>query len=264
MSTARSSNFGRGIPPRPGGVGWGTWSLLAVTAVPYLIAWLFAGDALVKLLGLSWQGIGQNPWALLSFPLASSGSGSMIFFVLLTCMWTYMIGRSLESDIGPGLLMGVFGALTLSASTAWILGSLVTGGSPLLAGMFLPLSALTVIWAMRNPEHSILFMMIVPVKAKYLAIVSAVIVLFSMGAGMPLMGVFALLPLLLGFLYATNRIPGLRFGVTPVETGQKKKSNEEFRRFQDEVRKKEKEREERERLRKLFEASLIDDKDKDR
>lgn len=264
MSTARSSNFGRGIPPRPGGVGWGTWSLLAFTAVPYLIAWLTKSDALQNLLGLSWADIGRNPWSLLTFPLASSGSGGMIFFVILTCLWTYMIGKSLESDMGPGLLLGVFGVLTLSASTAWILGSLIVGGSPLLAGIFLPLSALTVIWAMRNPEHSILFMMVIPVKAKYLAVISAVIVLFSSGGETPLLGVFALLPLLLGFLYATNRIPGLRFGAAPVENVQKKKSNEEFRRFQDEVRKKEKEREERERLRKLFEASLIDDKDKDR
>lgn len=264
MSTARSSNFGRGIPPQPGGVGWGTWSLLAIAAVPYLIAWLFLRGTLVQLFGLDWSEIGRNPWSILTFPLASMGAPGEIISVLFTCLWSYWVGRSLEKDTGPGLLVGIFGVLTLASSVAWILGSLVVGANPLLAGVSLPLAALTVIWAMRNPEHTILLMMIVPVKAKYLAVITAVVTLFTAGGPSPLMGVFALLPLLLGFLYATNRIPGLRFGTTPADSVQKKKSNEEFRRFQDEVRKKEKEREERERLRKLFEASLIDDKDKDR
>ncbi len=264
MSTARFTSFGRGLPPQPGGVGWGTWSLLGIAAIPYLIAWLFLRGSLIDIFALDASSIARTPWAFITFPLASSGAPAEIISILFTCLWGYWIGRSLEKDTGSGLLLGIFGVLTLASSTAWVLGSMAVNGSPLLAGVYLPMAALTIIWAMRNPEHTILLMMIVPVKAKYLAVITAIVTLFTAGGPSPLMGVFALLPLLLAFLYATNRIPGLRYAATPVETGQKKKTNQEFRRFQDEVRKKEKEREERDRLRKLFEASLIDDKDKDR
>lgn len=262
MSYARSTNFGRGIPSRPGGLGWGTWTLLALAAVPYLVAWLALRGVLVDLFGLSLQSLSAAPWGIITYPLATPGSPQEIMSVLFVCMWMYFLGKTLESDLGPGLMLTLFGALTLIASGAWLLGSLVTGVSPLLAGVSLPLAALTVVWAMRNPEQSILFMMFIPLKAKYLAVLTAVITFFGAGGASPFMGVFALIPLGAAFLYASNRLPGLRYGATPADSASKKKNNEEFRRFQDEVRKKEKEREERERLRRLFEASLRDD-DKD-
>lgn len=264
MSHRRATHFGRGIPPSPGSLGWGTWALLGLAAGPYLIAWLALRGVFVGLFGLALETFTKAPWGIITFPLATPGSPGEILGVLFTCLWVYFLGRSLEDDLGSGLMLALFGGLTLVSSAAWLLGSLAINAGPLLAGLSLPLAAMTVVWAMRNQEQSILFMMIIPLKAKYLAILVAVITLFTAGAASPFMGVFALIPLGVGLLYATNRLPGLRYGATPADSAYKKKNNEEFLRFQDEVRKKEKEREERERLRKLFEASLRDDDDSKR
>jgi len=232
---------------------------MGLAAGPYLIAWLAMRDVFVGLFGLSLKTFSQVPWGIVTFPLATPGAPAEITGVLFTCLWVYFLGRTLEEDLGGGLMLAVFGGLTLISSGSWLLGSLAVNASPLLAGVSLPMAAMSVVWAMRNPEHTILFMMIIPLKAKYLAVLMAVITLFTAGAASPFMGVFALIPLVVALLYATNRIPGLRYGVAPADSAYKKKNNEEFLKFQDEVRKKEKEREERERLRKLFEASLRDD-----
>lgn len=258
MSRFSATNFGR-MGGSPGNrIGPATIGLIALGSVPFLLAW-FGLKQLVDWFALAPVLALARPWTLLLYPLADVGNGSAIIGVLFLSYWLYMIGSSLEKEIGTGLLAAATGILTLAGGLAWWLGGSLMMPAAVQMGMMLPAAALTVLWAMRNPEHTIMLMMIIPIKAKWLAVLTAVVVLFISGSGAPLMGVFALLPLLLAFLYATNRIPGLKFGATVADVKSSKKQRQEFDNYMNDVYKREQEREERERLRRLFESSLDDD-----
>jgi len=140
----------------------------------------------------------------------------------------------------------------------WV-GATIVGRNQELVGLSLPLSVLTVVWCARNKNSVIYLMGVIPIAGKWLAVLDVVMVVFGLGAGAPLMGLFAALPLGIGWLYADERIPFLRYGLAPTPTIQKKKEREEFHKYIDDVREKQKEREERDRLRKLLESSLHDD-----
>src|SRR5205823_4373438 len=84
--------------------------------------------------------------------------------------------------------------------------------------LFLPLSGVTVAWATRNPNSTILFMMVIPILAKWVGWITAGIVLFGYGAVHPFLGIAASLHLGLAYLYAANKIPFLLFSGTSVFT----------------------------------------------
>lgn len=227
MSRFSATNFGR-MGGSPGNrIGPATIGLIALGSVPFLLAW-FGLKQLVDWFALAPVLALARPWTLLLYPLADVGNGSAIIGVLFLSYWLYMIGSSLEKEIGTGLLAAATGILTLAGGLAWWLGG----------SLMMPAAVQ---------------------MAKWLAVLTAVVVLFISGSGAPLMGVFALLPLLLAFLYATNRIPGLKFGATVADVKSSKKQRQEFDNYMNDVYKREQEREERERLRRLFESSLDDD-----
>ena len=79
------------------------------------------------------------------------------------------------------------------------------------------------------------------------------------------MAPFAAAPLALAYFYAANKLPFLQYGSTP--SGIRGENPAGTRRvykkeYYDEVKRREKDRAEKERLRKLFEQSAFDDKDK--
>jgi hypothetical protein len=260
MSRFTATNFGRMGPSSSPRMGPATIGLIALAVVPFLLAWLGLAQQLLAWFALVPSEALAKVWTLLLYPLANPGDGGQIIGVLFLAYWLYMIGTSLEAEMRSGLLAVVSVILTLIGGLAWWLGGSFLPAGPQI-GLFLPSAALTVLWAMRNPESTIMLMMIIPIKAKWLALLAGVVVLFMAGNTAPLMGIFGLLPLLAAFLYATNRIPGLKYGQTVADVKATKKEKKEFSSYMDEVHKREKERDERERLRKLFESSLGDDPD---
>lgn len=244
--------------PLPG-VGWGAASVIALVVLPFLVAWLGLGPAMMTGLSLIPAEAGARPWAAFTYVLADPGG--FFFGALLSGLWAYYMGTSLERELRGAMLPVLYGVFALIGGLSVLVGGLLLAPAFTLWGTMIPLGALTVLWATRNPDQSILLMMIIPVKAKILGWVTALGVLFTVGTGSPLMGLFALVPLGAAWAYASNRVPGLRFGQDLKEVKAKKKESQEFNQYIDNVRQREQEREERERLRRLFEASVKDDPD---
>lgn len=256
----KNTRFGRSYQPIPPS-SYGTVALVAMIALAFLLAWAAGpGSSYQRALILAPASVAQQPWTLLSYVLASAG-GFAFIGTLFLCLWLWMIGQSQERDLGtPGLLI-LFAVATLIHSLLWQLGSMVVpGGAGVpLYGAYLPVAFMTMAWAARNAEQVISFMFALQLKAKWLALITVGAVLFSSGAFVPLMGFFAIAPLGLGWLWGQGRLPGIPYGRTQVLKSEGKKRDREFDQYRESVRQREKDREERERLRKLFESSLQDD-----
>lgn len=206
----------------------------------------------------------RQPWTLLTYPWAYMPLASPfgILGLIFLCMWLLWTSATLEKDLGPGRFVAFFLAMTaLPALFVWI-GALLTarvpgmhlaGGIPLLAGPWLPVAAITVAWCARNPTATISLWGIIPISGKWLAVLTVAGVLFSLGFGNPVIGVLGCVHLGIAWLYAAERLP-IPYGSyrrreqETVMRGGVKVDDKYF----EEVKKREQEREERERLRKLL------------
>ncbi len=205
----------------------------------------------------------SRPWTFLTYSLAAEPS--LFIFFLFTCMWLWWIGGSVERDLGTNRFVTFWIGLTLTGALAILAAAGLMGFNyPVhLLGCFIPLAGITVAWGTRNPGSIVNLYMVIPVAAKWIAWIMAVSVLIEFGQGNPMMGVFACVPLALAWAFADNRLPGLTYGRETRSRAAWKPSEKDDRYF-DEVRKRERDREDRERLRRLFEGSLKDDPKDDR
>jgi membrane associated rhomboid family serine protease len=238
-----------------------------MAAVPYVLAWA-SPDIASFLMGnfaLDIKSPGGQPWTILTYPLASAGYGGAALGIIFLCWWLYMIASFLESELGSWWLIGVFAIATVINGLVAILASPLQPMPLQLAGMHLPEAFLTLIWCSRNQSVCIRLFGVIPITGRLLAILVTVTVMFGYGSGMggaesraaPLFGIAVALPLLLAWLYGLDKLP-LRYGLLRRNPTSGKKKQKEFDAFISNVRDREKEREEKERLRKLFEDSLDD------
>lgn len=236
----------------------GTIGLIIALAIGFILCWIPQfGSFLIPNFGFAFDL--AKPWALLTYPFITDGSGGGLFFFFLQMMWFYSFGSMFENRYGTqSLLIHFFTGTLLFA----ILGFLASLAMPaLVGGLFggwLPIAFVTTIVCALQPETEITFFFF-PLKMKWLALLTGALVMFGYGTGGPLFGIILVLPIIAAWLYGQNQIPGLKPGKSPFEERkQKVKENREFDEFRSKVRDREKERSEQERLRKLFEGSLDD------
>lgn len=236
-----------------------TYSLIGLLGVAYVLAWLTKAPVFGP--GMAFDGNWSHPWTAITYPFASLGIGSNLFWELLLLMWLYWIGTDLERAIGAAKLFAFFfGATVLGAACvnlAWLLTNHINYP---LAGSIIPIGALTVAWGTRNPTACVRLWMVIPITGKWIAILEVGLVLFAVGDGNPAAGVFALVPLALAWAFAGGRLPGfssVRRSQTPPSAKATERMSDSY---YDDVRRREKDRAERERLRKLFEDSINEDK----
>ncbi len=197
-------------------------------------------------------------WTLLTYPF--TGSLGVVGLVLIPA-WLMGTGGDMERDHGFKGTILLWIIIALVSVAPFVILSLPVATSAL------PIAAQTVIWGTRHPNNTVMMMGFIPMKAKWvawLAVVSNFLAFATFGVVPAIAGSISCG---IAFLYATNRIPRLPYalkggsvaGPAPkkVQTRIAIKNEEEF---YDEVYRRETEREERERLRKLFESSLEDDK----
>lgn len=241
-----------------------TLALIGVLAATFLLAWFGLRDTFGMGLALDPAALGSRAWAVLTYPFASLGDGRDLFFTLIMWLVLYMFGGAIERDAGPWRLLLIFlggsalGALSMAA------GSLLAGGAPMLLGPSLGVACITMAWSARNPEATILLFFIIPLKGKYLAILTVALTLFGFGTGFPLVGLFAVVPLAVAWLWASGKL-GMAFVDAPSPGGrsraERKREEQRHREYITSVKDREAERAEKERLRALFERSLIEDPD---
>lgn len=234
----------------------GTMGLVVALLVAFVIAWLpGVGESFVRATALVLPL--SQPWTLVTYPLAMSGAGDALFWHLITCFWLYSMGSTLEPSLGSRGVVLAFVALALIGGLSMLLGVAVLGlGSYALAGPFLAVASLSVLWGARFQGSQVRMMGIIPITGLWIAILSAVLVFFSLGSGAPLLGLFALIAPAVAWFAGIGKLPLPGPSRPRRET---KQERAEFNEFIGKVRDREKDREERERLRKLFESSVADE-----
>lgn len=200
-------------------------------------------------------------WTLFTYPLVNpvlTGSAGPLFTVFLA-MWLLNVGRMLEGDHGSKKFLGLWFALTLVGVLPLAIFKFAAYGT------LVPVAMMTVIWGTRFQNSTVMLFGLVPVLGKWIAVMSVLSVFFSYASSgsMFFAGILACIGCGVAYLYAANKIPkvpyGLRHG-TYVKPKPTKAQIEKEKQYYEDVHRREKEREERERLRKLFESSLGDDK----
>ncbi len=236
-----------------------TAAIIALMATCFVLSW-FGLAILYSGLALEVRSVFSQPWTMLTYPFASPGATHVLFFVL-TCLWLWSFGGSVERDLGSARFVLAWIVLTLLFSIVFVAASGVIEVPLRISEAGLPTAAMTMIWCARNPETQILLLFILPIKGKWLALLTSAIVLFSYGAGYPLVGAIALLPLAVAWAFGANMLPFWAYASSTDRRGlwEKKREQREHHRFIDDIKDRERERSEKERLRKLFEDSLDDD-----
>lgn len=245
-----------------------TIGIIASLIVMAFVWWFAAGKGMESIfLGPGWQ---SQPWSLVTYPWAvlpfTSGVGILCFVFLV--MWLFWVGGTIERDLGPVKYLATWALMILLPALFIVLLGPIATKAYGAAGTWLPVAGLTVIWCTRNPKHSIMMYGIIPVSGMWLGWITVGSVILLSGFGSPLLGVVCALHLAVAWAFASNRIPIFAYSRGASAFGQAKLADRPFLKksermnkgYYDDVKKREKERDERERLRKLFESSLDDEK----
>lgn len=240
-----------------------TVAIVILLAGSFLVGWLSEGRWMGSELAFFPVDVAVRPWTLVSYPLGNIGN---FLGVLFSCLWLWGIGGTVERDIGSRAFAIFWLAMSALGALFFWVGYIVLGEQAGLFGPYVPIAATTVVWGTRYPELQVMLMFVLCIKAKYVAWISVGLVFF--GSYSPRLALFAIAPLAIAYLYASNKIPGLAYGRSTsggsgggVKAGRGRMVSKQYL---DDVKKREKERDERERLRRLFENSLDDKPDDDR
>lgn len=182
-------------------------------ALVSLVVWLlsfFGVGAPMQILGGELNV--PHAWRWLTYPLANPvpASGSLWFFIGLIFFVLFL--ADLERSWGSLRFVRVFLMFTLAAAcTEWLAyavsakaGTLMGAVPPQVWSMRVPAAALFMVWFALNQEATIMFMLVLPIKAKYLAIVDVVLMFFDDRG--PIFGSAAALVLIIAWYWA------LRYG----------------------------------------------------
>ncbi len=208
----------------------------------------------------------QTPWTFLTYPWEWNifGSGMALLAGIFLLVWFYQIGSIIEREMGSLRFASFFGASILIASASlWTVAKSM--GSPIaISGPYLPIAATSVAWAVRNRSAVIMLYGVIPLNGIFIGWSFGVLTLLMFGFQYPALGLAACIPLFLAFLFASDKIPGLPFVpngvVIPLRRRIDPKKKEATTRgnvqydqsYFDEVKRREQERLEKERLRKLL------------
>lgn len=234
-------------------------------SVCFLVNWAMAAtQPLLVALMLNTADALSKPWTLLTYPFALPGAA--IWTAVFGTLWLWMVGTTVERDIGAGPYLGSFFGFALLGGALIQAGS-IASGPYLLTGSVIPVGCITMMWGARNRNQIVKLCGLVPVSAAVLCGLTALFAFLGMGLGTPLMGLLGVLPMALAWFWAADQLP-VRYPVaSKVTDGQRrsaaerKREREHFNQYIGTVREREMERKEKDRLRELFERSLIEDPD---
>lgn len=196
-----------------------------------------------------------SPIAALLHPLFNDIVGAIL--ALMSLWW---VGRSLESDTSVAKTAIFTVVVALLTSLGVFLGASVLGKPGLVWGSWILAGSMMVVWATRYPRTPFKFFFFVEMEGRWMSLIGIVLAIVSVRPAA--LSPFALLPLVFAWAYAANKLPFFPYGlpakqVSPPMGPRGIRAPREG--YFDDVKRREKEREERERLRKLFESSMNDE-----
>jgi len=232
---------------------------IALLVIGFLAVWLMQDRGLAVILHFQSTELSRHPWTILTYPFDGLAGPIGILFASL---WMINIGTHVENDLGPLKYALVLLAFVALCPLFIVMGGAIMSKPGAMSGPWPVVEAVTIMWATQAPTAEVRLFGILPIQARYLAWFGAALIFFS---AHPLVAPFLLIPLGLLWAFAANKLPiayGRPRANTP--TAKYRKHWKEDDNYFSDVKRREKEREERERLRKLFEGSLQDDDNKDK
>lgn len=229
-------------------------AITAILVVTFVLGWLDPGRFLDPLVFDPFR-IASRPWTVLIWVLCGGAMGPI--GLLCAGFWLWGIGGIVERELtSPRYALFALAVTLVTSLLVGLAGLLGVPGT--LAGAWVLLVAITVAWATRHPEQPVTFMLILPMKARWLAWISVGLLFF---AAPPSLAPFLILPQGLVYLFASERLRGIPYVAIPRHRSAQPTPREAERekRYLDDVKRREVDRAERERLRRLFEASLNDE-----
>ncbi|HWD37863.1 MAG TPA: hypothetical protein VG944_03385 [Fimbriimonas sp.] len=232
------------------------------TACAFMFHGLWVLDVLLTNGSFRW------PWSFLTYPFfylnLDSAIGLLWFIFILS--WIYWISSSLERDLGAVKFALLWVASSVLVGICLCLGASLVSSPLVGAGPLVPFCSLMVVWAARNQTARVAVFGLVEVNGIMMVPLAALMELvecsgFVGAAGPKYIGLFACLPMFLAYAFARNKLPGIPYAPSAMKPKVSKAQIQKEQSFFDEVRKREQDRAERERLRKLFESSVNDDSD---
>lgn len=178
-----------------------TMSLLVYSILVYFIAAFGLGAHILEMMAFGSWSLLARPWSLVTYALVPVGS---IFCFLGSLLWLWVAGGSLERSWGTGKYSGYMAANTTVSVLGLLIGGILTGQNILAVGLWLPLAGMTMAFAVKNPDDSMLFCFVIPLKLKYLAVISAASVMVSFAYAGFVVAVFALAGCAFSLWYATG------------------------------------------------------------
>jgi len=235
-----------------------TMCLIVYSMVVYLLASFELGIGILGHMIFTTRGFIMSPWSFVTYPLVPV-LGS-IFCFLGAMFWLWVAGGSLERSWRPAKYASYMVLNTVVSALGLLIGGILTGHDMPLIGLWLPLAGMTVAFAAKNPNESVLFAFVIPLKLKYLAVISAASVLVSFAHDGFIVAVFALLGCAFSLWYATGIKLPFDFKPRPkaknvIRVYPKESVTSKLNPF-----KSIKERRDQERLKNILEKSGIDEK----
>lgn len=198
------------------------------------------------------QGVG---WQVATYWLVVPASPSGIITLVFAALVLLSGGGQLERDAGTQQTALVFGAGVALTAIGFLIGSAFAPGA--LLGPWPPIIALLIGWALRRPTARLLVLGLFPVSAGTVALVAPLIAAGSVAGSLPA-ALGAILGLY-GVYFWQSKFSGYRAPSKPQGPSKAQKARDEA--YFDRVRQREKDREEREKLAKLFRVETNEPED---
>lgn len=172
-----------------------TKALMVTNALTFIGIYVIQSSLIVAYGAFMASEVMQKPWTAITFPLIGcyGCAGGAVFSLAFSCYWLWVAGGSLERSWGSVNFAAFFAKASVLTAAGVYVGMLLTGASGVLWGLWTPLAAVTVAFAALNPEQTILLMFVLPIKLKYVGMLSAAALMVSMATFHPLVGVCSLL-----------------------------------------------------------------------
>jgi len=228
--------------------------IIGIAIFIFIVDWASQG-ALLGIKLAFWPFIfPANPYSVLTYPFVGNGLISLLFLGF----WLWSIGSIVERDLGSSRFLTFWLAVTFLGAFFHFCSGWLTGNQTPMKGLWIPTAAVTVAWGTRYASAPLMFMFAIPMTGKWLAWLAVFLVFF--GSYSPVLGFFALMPLGVAYLYAANKLPFFKWSSYRNYRSDPFSFNGFFQKMTGSISKLKKEREEKKRLRKLFERSFKDNK----
>jgi membrane associated rhomboid family serine protease len=152
-----------------------TWAVIGVNLLTFLAAFVrvgymegnFAFDA---------AGFLARPWTAVTYLLVAPEN---LLSLLLSAYVFWLFSGSLERSWGSRDYLVFLLLITAAPALALWVALLLTGVNLQLIGLWLPVSATVVAWATINPHERVMLYFVIPLEARWLALLAGVLVFFN-------------------------------------------------------------------------------------